>query len=408
MDLIKVLENKTITDVSGFKATGVACGLKNNGNKDLCIIYSEKKAVAAAAFTTNKVKAAPVLLNMKNIEGDNIQAIVANSGNANACTGDDGYEKAVLMSKKTASALNIAPNEVMVASTGVIGVPLPIEKIVSGIEEASKNLSKTGGIDAARAIMTTDTCEKIYTVEFHLGDKVAHISGMAKGSGMIHPNMATMLSFIATDANITKSMLNKALKESVEDSYNMISVDGDTSTNDMVIVLANGASENILIDSEDINYFVFKKALHQVNTELSKMIAKDGEGATKLLEVKVYNACSVKDAKLCAKSVITSSLVKAAFFGADANWGRILCALGYGGGNFRVDGVDVFFSNQIGSIQICKNGGHLEFDEILAKQILDEDKITIAIDLNDGECCATAWGCDLTYDYVKINGSYRS
>lgn len=408
MDLIKVLENKSITDVPGFKAAGVHCGLKKDGNKDLCVIYSEKKSVAAAAFTTNKVKAAPVLLNMKNIEGNNIQAIVANSGNANACTGDDGYEKAVSMTKATAEALGINSSEVLVASTGVIGVPLPIGKVISGIKDASKKISYSGGDDAANAIMTTDTMEKKFTVEFHLGNKTAHISGIAKGSGMIHPNMATMLSFIVTDANISKTMLHRALKESVEDSYNMISVDGDTSTNDMVLVLANGLADNAIIKSEDINYFVFKKALHLVNTELAKMIAKDGEGATKLLEVKVYNSRSLKDAKICAKAVITSSLVKAAFFGADANWGRILCALGYGGGEFKVEGVDIFFSNNLGSIQICKKGGNIEFDEAVAKKILDEDKITIAIDLNDGVYRATAWGCDLTYDYVKINGSYRS
>lgn len=408
MELIKVLKNKTISDVPYFKAAGIHCGLKKDNNKDLCVIYSEKRAIAAATFTTNKVKAAPVLLNMKNIENENIQAIVVNSGNANACTGDDGYEKASSMAKFTAEALKLQPEEVLVASTGVIGVPLPIEKIIPGIKEACSSLSAEGGKDAIKAIMTTDTVEKKITVQFNLGDKKTMISGIAKGSGMIHPNMATMLGFIVTDANITKSLLQRALKESVEDTFNMISVDGDTSTNDMVIVLSNGAAGNNLIETADINYYVFKKALHFVNTELAKMIAKDGEGATKLLEVRIYNARTVKDAKLLAKSVVTSSLVKAAFFGADANWGRIMCALGYSDGNFNVNNVDIFFSNSIGSIQICQKGGNIDFDEALAKKILDEDNITIAIDLNNGESNATAWGCDLTYDYVKINGSYRS
>lgn len=408
MDLIKVLKNKTITDVPYFKAAGIHCGLKKENKKDLCVIYSEKEAIAAATFTTNKVKAAPVLLNMQNIDNENTQAIVVNSGNANACTGDDGYEKAKSMTKATADALNLEPSEVLVASTGVIGTPLPIEIILPGIKKACSVLSSDGGKDAIKAIMTTDTKEKKITVQFNLGEKKAMISGIAKGSGMIHPNMATMLGFIVTDANITKYMLSRALKESVEDTFNMISVDGDTSTNDMVIILANGAAENPIINSADINYYVFKKALHYVNTELAKMIAKDGEGATKLIEVKVYNARTLNDAKLLAKSVITSSLVKAAFFGADANWGRILCALGYSAGNFNVNNVDIFFSNKIGSIQICQKGGNIAFDEALAKTILEEDNITVAIDLNDGENTATAWGCDLTYDYVKINGSYRS
>lgn len=407
MDLIKVLKNKNITDVPYFKASGIHCGLKKV-KKDLCVIYSEKKAVAAATFTKNKVKAAPILLNMKSIENGNTQAIVVNSGNANACTGDDGYEKAFSMAKITAETLGLSPEEVIVASTGVIGVPLPMDTIVTGIGMACNSLSSEGGEDAAKSIMTTDTSEKIVTVEFNLGSKKAVISAMAKGSGMIHPNMGTMLSFLATDVNISKTLLNKALKESVEDSYNMVSVDGDTSTNDMVVVLANGACENTLIDSEDANYQLFKKALHFVNVEIAKMIAGDGEGATKLIETKVYNARSLKDAKTCAKAVITSSLVKAAFFGADANWGRIICALGYSGAELDVNEIDIFFSNDIGTIQICQKGGNIDFDETLAKKILEEEKITVNIDLNDGEYNATAWGCDLTYDYVKINGSYRS
>lgn len=407
MKSIKILENKTITDVPFFKASGIHCGLKKS-KKDLCVIYSERKAVAAAVFTRNIVKAAPVLLNMKTINNNNIQAIVANSGNANACTGDKGYKDAELMAELTAQELNLSSSEVLVASTGVIGEPLPFNKIETGIKLACDSLSYEGGEDAGKAIMTTDTFLKKLTIEFEIDGKRSMISAIAKGSGMIHPNMGTMLSFIATDANISKSMLSKALKESVEYSYNMVSVDGDTSTNDMVIVLANGACENELIDSESKNYDAFKAALHFLNIELSKMIAKDGEGATKLLEVIVNHSKTLEDAKICSKAVITSSLVKAAFFGADANWGRILCALGYSGANLNVNAINIFFSNQIGTIQICKNGGNIGFDETLAKNILEEEKITITIDLNDGEYSATAWGCDLTYDYVKINGSYRS
>lgn len=407
MDSIKILENKTITDVPFFKAAGIHCGLKRV-KKDLCVIYSEKSAVAAAVFTSNKVKAAPVLLNMKTIANENIQAIVANSGNANACTGAAGYKDAVSMAELTAKELNLTPGEVMVASTGIIGEPLKFDKITKGIKMACENLSYDGGNDAGSAIMTTDTFQKKIAIEFTLDNKKVMISAVAKGSGMIHPNMGTMLSFVVTDANISKTMLDKALKTSVVDSYNMVSVDGDTSTNDMVIVLANGAAENKLIDSEDSDYDIFKVALHFVNVELSKLIAKDGEGATKLLEVIVNNAKTLKDAKVCSKAVITSSLVKTAFFGADANWGRILCALGYSGADLNVNAINIFFSNTIGNIQICKDGGNIPFDEVLAKNILNEEKITITIDLSDGDFSATAWGCDLTYDYVKINGSYRS
>ncbi len=312
MDSIKILENKTITDVPFFKAAGIHCGLKRV-KKDLCVIYSEKSAVAAAVFTSNKVKAAPVLLNMKTIANENIQAIVANSGNANACTGAAGYKDAVSMAELTAKELNLTPGEVMVASTGIIGEPLKFDKITKGIKMACENLSYDGGNDAGSAIMTTDTFQKKIAIEFTLDNKKVMISAVAKGSGMIHPNMGTMLSFVVTDANISKTMLDKALKTSVVDSYNMVSVDGDTSTNDMVIVLANGAAENKLIDSEDSDYDIFKVALHFVNVELSKLIAKDGEGATKLLEVIVNNAKTLKDAKVCSKAVITSSLVKTAF-----------------------------------------------------------------------------------------------
>ena len=405
---MKIIKDKTITDVPYFKASGVSSGIKKNGKKDLCVIYSEKESVAAATFTTNKVKAAPVLLNMEHIQSENIRAIVANSGNANACTGKQGQEDANTMAELTASLLNISSDSVLVASTGVIGVPLPMHCIESGIRNACKNLSYDGGIDAANAIMTTDTFTKSVTVETELGGKKILLSGIAKGSGMIHPNMATMLSFIVTDANITKSMLQEALSESIKKTYNMISVDGDTSTNDMVMVLANAAAGNKPIETKDASFDTFKDALDLLNTELAKLIARDGEGATKLIECTVANAKSDTDARILSKSVIGSSLVKAAFFGNDANWGRILCALGYSSGNFSPDKVDIFFESEAGCIQLVANGEPLQFCEKTASAIMAKEYVKIKVDLKEGSFSATAWGCDLTYDYVKINGSYRS
>lgn len=405
---MKVLNNAIITDVPGFLAAGIHCGIKKSGKKDLCIIYSEYPSVAAATFTTNKVKAAPILVNMEHIKSEYIRAVVVNSGVANACTGEKGIEDAYEMAQITSKKLNVKKNEVIVASTGVIGTYLPMDIIKNGIEKASSCISKDGGLDAAEAIMTTDTFIKKCTVEIEIDDKKVLISGIAKGSGMIHPNMATMLSFVVTNANISKSMLSKALKESVNDSYNMISVDGDTSTNDMVLVLANGQAGNEIIDSEDKNYIEFKKALHYVNCELSKQIAKDGEGATKLIEVCVNNAKTIEDAKILAKSVIKSSLVKAAFFGSDANWGRIICSLGYSGADFEPENVSISFKGQKDEICIVENGMGTAFDEGEAKKILDENYIRVIINLKDGEYNAKAWGCDLSYDYVKINGSYRS
>ncbi len=405
---MKVLKNKSITDVSGFKAIGIHCGIKKSGKKDLCVIYSEKPAVAAGTFTTNKVKAAPVLISMENINSPNIQAIVVNSGNANACTGQEGYENAYKMAQTTADCLSLTPNQVLVGSTGIIGVPLPMDKIIPGIEKACGMVSKDGGTSAAEAIKTTDSFIKQITVEISIDNNPVKISGIAKGSGMIHPNMATMLAFIVTDANIGKSLLSKALKDSVSDSYNMISVDGDTSTNDMVITLANGSADNKLIDKENDDFYKFKEALDFVNKELAKMIAKDGEGATKLIEVSLFNAKTKEDAKLCAKSVISSNLVKSAFFGSDANWGRIMCSLGYSNGNFAPDKVDVFFENEKGKLQLVNQGIGIPFCEETAKKILDQEYINIVIDLNDGKHSTKAWGCDLSYDYIKINGSYRS
>ncbi|TCO71059.1 glutamate N-acetyltransferase [Marinisporobacter balticus] len=405
---MKILENKTISDVPGFKAVGIHSGVKKNGNNDLCVIYSEKPAVAAAVFTKNKVKAAPVLVSMEHIKSENIQAIVANSGNANACTGSKGFDNAVTMTNITAEALGLSAKEVMVASTGIIGFPMPIDKITSGIETACKQLSKIGGESAAKAIATTDTFTKKITVEITIEDKPIYISGIAKGSGMIHPNMGTMLSFITTNINISKSLLQFVLKSSIENTYNMVSVDGDTSTNDTVIVMANGQAENTFLYAMNGHYMQFKEALDFVNKELAKMIAKDGEGATKLIETDVIHAKTIADAKLCAKSVIGSSLVKSALFGSDANWGRILCAIGYADGNFMPEKVDISFKNDVGIIQVAKNGMGIPFDEPLAKSILEQEYVNILIDLKDGEHSATAWGCDLSYDYVKINGDYRS
>ncbi|QCX34437.1 bifunctional ornithine acetyltransferase/N-acetylglutamate synthase [Caloramator sp. E03] len=405
---MKVLNNATITDVPGFLAAGIHCGIKKSGKKDLCIIYSEYPSVAAATFTTNKVKAAPILVNMEHIKSEYIRAVVVNSGVANACTGEKGIDDAYEMAQITSKEFNVKKNEVIVASTGVIGTYLPMDIIKSGIKKASACISKNGGLDAAEAIMTTDTFIKKCTVEIEIDNKKVLISGIAKGSGMIHPNMATMLSFVVTNANISKSMLTKALKESVNDSYNMISVDGDTSTNDMVLVLANGQAGNEIIDSQDKNYIEFKKALHYVNCELAKQIAKDGEGATKLIEVCVNNAKTIEDAKVLAKSVIKSSLVKAAFFGSDANWGRIICSLGYSGADFKPENVSISFKGQKDEICIVENGMGTVFDEGEAKKILDENYIKVIINLKDGEYNAKAWGCDLSYDYVKINGSYRS
>ncbi|MCG8538464.1 MAG: bifunctional glutamate N-acetyltransferase/amino-acid acetyltransferase ArgJ [Clostridia bacterium] len=395
--------------VPGFKAAGVYCGIKKNSNKkDLSLIYSEGKALSAGVFTTNKVKAAPVLINMEHIKNHNTQAVVINSGNANACTGEKGFEDGKNMILATAKELNLSPTEVLVASTGIIGVQMPMGKIISGIEDAALSLSHNGFEDAAKGILTTDSSTKTVSIEFDLDDKPIVISGMAKGSGMIHPNMATMLGFILTNASISKELLETALRDSVNNSFNMISVDGDTSTNDMVIILANGKAKNRVIDNMDENYMKFKKALDIVSTELAKMIAQDGEGATKLIEVDLSGAKTKEDARVCAKSIIASSLVKSAFFGSDANWGRIMCSMGYSGGDFSPENVEIFFQSKKGVIQIVKGGMGLHFNEDLAKDILLEDYIKIMVNLKDGEYSAKAWGCDLSYDYVKINGAYRT
>lgn len=406
---MKVLEDKDISNVPGFEVIGVSCGLKKRNKKDLCIIHSKTKAVSAGTFTRNKVKAAPVILNMEHIKFQNTQAIVVNSANANACTGAQGLEDAYEMASITASFLNLKPKEVLVSSTGLIGVSLPMDKIGNGISKACESLYLNDAKSANEAILTTDTFTKSVFVEFVLDNKIVSISGIAKGSGMIHPNMGTMLSFIATDVNISKEILTMALKESVEKTYNMVSVDGDTSTNDMAIVLANGEAKNSIISNNySKEYKIFKEALDYVNTTLAKLIAKDGEGATKLIEIHTKNAKTYEDAKLIAKSIISSSLVKTALFGSDANWGRILCAIGYSQGTFNSSKIDISFKNKLGHINIVKNGVGTNFSEEYVKAILEQDYVNIIINLNDGDFSATAWGCDLTYGYVKINGDYRS
>ncbi len=396
-----ILKNKCITDVSGFQAIGIYSGVKKSEKKDLCIIYSKDKAVAAATFTTNKVKAAPLLVNIDNIKSKNTQAIVVNSGIANACTGKQGLENAKLMVEETAKGLKLKNDEVLVGSTGIIGKQLPIDKIINGINIACNKLSDEGGISASEALMTTDSFVKKITVKIELDNKPVLISGTAKGSGMIHPNMATMLGFVVTNANITKKLLSKALKSSVDDSYNMISIDGDTSTNDMVVAMANGTAKNKLIDSTSQDYRKFKNALDFVNKELAKMIASDGKHSTKLIEVLLKNAKTSTDAKLCAKSVISSNLVKSSFFDKGVNWGRIMCSLGYSTGNFAPDKVDIFIQNSIGKIQVVKNGVGLNFCNKKADSILNNNYVNIIIDLKDGNHNAISWGCNLCYDYVK-------
>lgn len=405
---MNVIDTNFINGVKGFKAAGIIAGFKKSNKKDLALIYSEKPAVSAGVFTTNKVKAACVTLNMENIKNINTQAIIVNSGQANACTGQKGYEDAKKITEMVADKLGLKAEEVLQASTGVIGVSIPMEVMEKGINEITGLISEDGGKDAAQAIMTTDTVSKEVTVEISLGGKKVTLSGAAKGSGMIKPNMATMLSFVLTDANISKEMLDKALKSSIKDSYNMISVDGDVSTNDMVLTLANGAAENTLISEENEDYKIFKEALDYVNVELSKKISRDGEGATKLVEVQVVNAVTEESARLCAMSVVSSNLVKAALFGSDPNWGRVICAIGYSGGDFDPNKVDLSFKSSKGEMLVFKDGMNIEFDEVKASDILKEEYIIIYIDLKDGENSAKAWGCDLTYKYVEINGEYRT
>ena len=391
-----------------FLASGIHCGIrKNRTKKDLALIYSKTPATAAAVYTTNLVKGAPLTVTKNHIANGIAQAVICNSGNANTCNAN-GIEIAEKTCELLGSALKIDPSDIVVASTGVIGQPLDITPIQNGIPALVSELSTNGGDAAAEGIMTTDTVKKEVAVEFEIGGVTCRMGGIAKGSGMIHPNMATMLVFITTDAAISKDMLAKALSTDIASTFNMVSVDGDTSTNDMVTVLANGAAGNKEITEDNDDFKTFMKALNTITVNLCRMIAGDGEGATKLLECAVTGALNEATARTIAKSVICSSLVKAAMFGADANWGRILCAIGYSGAQVDVNRVDVRFKSCKGEILVCQNGAGVDFSEEIAKEILLEKNIEILVTLGDGDASATAWGCDLTYDYVKINGDYRT
>jgi len=391
----------------GFSASGVHCGIRKNRTKrDIALIMSSERAAAAAVYTTNLVKGAPLTVTKNNISDGYARAMICNSGNANTCNAD-GIEVAQKMCELLADEADIDAKDVIVASTGVIGQPLDIAPIKKGIPQLVAELGDNSD-SASEAILTTDTVKKEIALSFTVGGKECKIGGIAKGSGMIHPNMATMLVFITTDAAISPVMLQKALSTDIKNTFNMVSIDGDTSTNDMVSVMANGLAGNAIIESEGEDFEIFAKALNTVTVYLCKMIAADGEGATKLLECSVNGAKSEQCAKTVAKSVICSSLVKAAMFGSDANWGRVLCAIGYSGENVDVTKIDVSFKSAVGTIDVCKNGAGIDFSEEIAKKILLEKEIYIIIELNDGNYAAKAWGCDLTYDYVKINGDYRT
>jgi len=392
----------------GFSAAGVHCGIRKNRTKrDLALIASSSPASAAAVYTTNLVKGAPLIVTKEHLVNGTAQVVICNSGNANTCNAN-GLEIAREMCALAADAVGAKAEDVIVASTGVIGQPLSIEPIAASIGDLAAALSVNGSDAACEAIMTTDTKKKEIAVEFTLGGKVCHLGGIAKGSGMIHPNMATMLVFLTTDAAISPAMLQKALSGDIQNTFNMTSVDGDTSTNDMVTILANGLAGNECVTAPGEDFDVFMKALNTVNVYLCRSIAADGEGATKLLECSVTGALDESTAKTVAKSVICSSLTKAAMFGEDANWGRVLCAIGYSGAAVDVNKVDVTFRSAAGSVTVCENGAGIPFSEEEAARVLHESEIDILITLGDGEGSATAWGCDLTYEYVKINGEYRT
>ena len=397
-----------VTAARGFTAGGVHCGIrKSRSKRDLGLIFSEVPAEAAAVYTTNLVKGAPLLVTKAHLADGKAQACIINSGNANTCNAN-GVEIAEKTSALLSSALGVKAEDVVVASTGVIGQPMTIEPFEKGIPALVKDLSKEGSDRAAEAIMTTDTVKKEVAISFELGGKTVTLGGIAKGSGMIHPNMATMLVFLTTDCAISSPLLQKALSTDVQSSFNMVSVDGDTSTNDMVVILANGLAGNVPITEEKEDFALFMKALNTVTVALCKALAADGEGATKFLECKVTGAKSLEDAKKAAKAVICSSLLKAAMFGADANWGRVLCAIGYSGAETDVTKIDVAFCSAKGSITVCEMGSSVDFSEEKAKEILSEKEITIAVTMHDGDASSVAWGSDLTYDYVRINGDYRT
>lgn len=408
---MEILKEGGITAPKGFKAASVAAEIKYKNRTDMAMVYSEKPCTQAGVFTTNIVKAAPVRWD-KAVVNDSpyAQAVVVNSGIANACTGNQGYEYCNKSAECVSECLGIDKSAVLVASTGVIGMQLPIDRIENGIRMLSKQLEGTleAGTKAAKAIMTTDTVHKEVAVKFEVDGKEVTVGGMCKGSGMIHPNMCTMLGFVTTDLAISKELLQKALSENVVDTFNMVSVDGDTSTNDTLVVLANGMAGNDTITEENEAYDKFKEALNYVNTTLAKKMAADGEGATALFETKVIHAKTKEDARILSKSVICSSLTKAAIYGHDANWGRILCALGYSGVTFDPEKVELFFESKAGKIQIYKDGVATAYSEEEATKILSEPEVTVLVDMKDGDFEAVAWGCDLTYDYVKINADYRS
>ena len=406
---IEILKEGGVTAPKGFRANGIHCGIrKNKDKKDLMLIVSDVLCDAAAVYTQNLVCGAPVTVTRENLKNGKARAVICNSGIANTCN-SDGVEKAEAMCALTEQYTGIPANDVVVASTGVIGQPIDLEPIQSGMQTLVDGLNENGSSAAAQAIMTTDTVKKEIAVSVELsGGKTCTLGAIAKGSGMIHPNMATMLSFITTDANISAEMLQKALRWCVTRSYNMLSVDGDTSTNDTVAILANGLCGNTRMETENEDYAVFCRALFKICNHVVRMLAKDGEGATKLVVCEVVGAADEETARICAKSVIRSPLVKTAMFGSDANWGRVLCALGYAGAAIDVSKIDVSFRSRKGTVPVCKNGAGIEFSEEKAKEVLLEDEIEILVDLNSGDAEATAYGCDLTYDYVKINGDYRT
>ncbi len=400
--------NGGVCAAKGFTASGVHCGIRKNRTKrDIALIYSETRCAAAAVYTSNLVKGAPLAVTKSNISDGYARAVICNSGNANTCNAN-GIEIAETTCALLGKALGIPATDIVVASTGVIGQQMVIDPIEAGIPELIRALSPEGSQMAAEGIMTTDTRLKEVAFEFEMGGKICHIGGIAKGSGMIHPNLATMLVFITTDAAISPEMLQRALKGDVQNTFNMVSVDGDTSTNDMVTVLANGMAGNETVTGEGADFDAFMAALNSVTVHLCRCIAGDGEGATKLLECKVSGASNAETAKTVAKSVICSALTKAAMFGSDANWGRVLCAIGYSGADVDVNKIDVAFASKAGEIKVCENGAGIDFSEDKAKEILLCDEIEILVDLGMGNVESTAWGCDLTYDYVKINGDYRT
>lgn len=398
----------SVADPLGFKASGIHCGIRRNRTKkDLGLIACDKVCDAAAIYTQNRVKGAPLKVTRAHLENGKAQAVICNSGNANTCNAD-GVEIAESMCAAVAKALGIGENDVIVASTGVIGQPLPLEPITSAIPALSKDLRKNGDTDAVEAIMTTDTRKKEMAVQFSLGGHTCTVGGIAKGSGMINPNMATMLCFITTDVDINSEMLHEALLSCANNTFNMVSIDGDTSTNDMLSILASGEAGNYRITKKGEDYGAFCEALEAVMTHLAREVARDGEGATKLVECLVEGAPDLISARTVAKGIISSDLFKAAMFGADANWGRVLCAIGYCGADVDVDKIDVSFESAGGRIDVCKNGAGVDFSEEDARNVLVRDEVRVIVGLKSGKVSATAWGCDLTYDYVKINGDYRT